>query len=104
MRSGMSVGLALSLLLAVGPVESPRGAAAQEAKAIRVVADQAATGFAFPECVAYDPQAKALYVSQFGSELKPLEKDGKGKISKVSLDGVVPDLVKSELRMVRLTR
>jgi len=32
--------------------------------------------------VAYDPKAKVLYVGQFGSELKPAEKDGKGKISK----------------------
>jgi hypothetical protein len=56
---------------------------------MRVVSEQTATGFAFPESVAYDPQAKVLYVGQFGSELKPTQKDGKGKISKVSLSGTV---------------
>jgi hypothetical protein len=64
-------------------------ASAQEAKGLRVVSDQTVTGFAFPESVAYDPRAKVLYVGQFGSELKPAEKDGKGKISKVALDGKV---------------
>ena len=46
-------------------------------------------------------------MSEFGSELKPAEKDGKGSISKVSLTGflvIVPDLVQGELRMVRLAR
>ena len=61
----------------------------QEAKGLRVVSDQAVTGFAFPESVAYDPKARVLYVGQFGSELKPAEKDGRGKISRVSLDGKV---------------
>jgi hypothetical protein len=32
-----------------------------------------------------------LYVSEFGSELKPAEKDGKGRISRVSLTGEVLD-------------
>ena len=59
------------------------------AKGIKVASEQTATGFAFPESVAYDSQAKVLYVGQFGSELKPTQKDGKGKISKVSLDGKV---------------
>ena len=62
---------------------------AQDAKPIKVASEQTATGFAFPESVAYDPQAKVLYVSQFGSELKPVEKDGKGRISKVSLTGQI---------------
>jgi sugar lactone lactonase YvrE len=56
---------------------------------MRVVSEQTATDFAFPESVAYDPQAQVLYVSQCGSELKPTQKDGKGKISKVSLRGKV---------------
>jgi sugar lactone lactonase YvrE len=60
-------------------------------KAMRVVSEHTATGFKFPESVAYDPQAKVLYVSQFGSELKPTEKDGKGRISRVSLDGKILD-------------
>jgi sugar lactone lactonase YvrE len=57
---------------------------------LRVISEQTATGFAFPESVAYDPSAKVLYVSQFGgTELKPAEKDGNGKISKVSLSGKI---------------
>lgn len=89
MSKGMVLGLALSASLAVVQVGTPPGVSAQEMKAIRVVSDQAATGFAYPESVAYDPQAKVLYVSQFGSELKPTQKDGKGRISKVSLTGKV---------------
>lgn len=54
---------------------------------LKVISDQAHKGFAFPESVACDAQAKVLYVSQFGSELKPTKKDGKGFISKVSLSG-----------------
>lgn len=64
---------------------------AQDMKAMRVISDHTATGFKFPESVAYDPQAKVLYVSQFGSELKPTEKDGKGKIARVALDGKILD-------------
>jgi sugar lactone lactonase YvrE len=59
------------------------------AKGLKVVSEQTVTGFKFPESVACDPKGKALYASQFGSELKPTEKDGKGKISKLSLDGKV---------------
>src|SRR3546814_7548563 len=39
--------------------------------------------------VAYDAAAGVLYVSEFGSALKPTEKDGQGRISKVALDGKV---------------
>jgi len=67
----------------------PEAAAADMSK-LRVVSEQTAGGFAFPESVAYEPDAKVLYVSQFGgTELKPAEKDGKGKISKVSLSGKI---------------
>jgi hypothetical protein len=66
-----------------------QGAPAQDAKGLRVVSDETAAGLKFPESVAYDPKAKVLYASQFGSELKPAEKDGKGKIAKLSLDGKV---------------
>jgi len=58
------------------------------ALAVKVVSDKTATGFKFPESVAYDPVAKVLYVGSFGgTELKPGEKDNNGYISKVSLDG-----------------
>jgi hypothetical protein len=63
---------------------------AADGSKLRVVSEQTATGFAFPESVAYDPAAKILYVSQFGgTKLDPAAKDGNGKISKVSLEGKV---------------
>jgi len=59
------------------------------AKDLKVLSEQTVTGFKFPESVGCDPQGKALYASEFGSELKAAEKDGKGRISKLSLDGKV---------------
>jgi hypothetical protein len=57
---------------------------------LRVVSDTTAAGFTFPESVGCDAGERVLYVSNFGgTELKPGEKDGKGFISKVSLDGKV---------------
>jgi hypothetical protein len=60
------------------------------ALAVKVVSEKAATGFKFPESCAYDPEAKVLYVGNFGgTELKPAEKDNNGYISKVSLEGKI---------------
>jgi hypothetical protein len=74
----LSTGLAL--LLAAG------AAAAQP----RVISDRTAGGFVFPESAAYDAREKVLYVGNFGGDkLAPAEKDGKGYISKVSLEGKV---------------
>jgi sugar lactone lactonase YvrE len=56
---------------------------------VKVVSDKTVTGFKFPESAAYDANAKVLYVSEFGSALKPTQKDGAGRISKVALDGTV---------------
>lgn len=89
MNKGVRVGLVLSASVAVAQLGISPHAFGQEAKGLRVVSEQTVTGFAFPESVACDPKAKALYVSQFGSALKPAEKDGQGKISKLSLDGKV---------------
>lgn len=91
MRRGILIALALSASLAIGQTGISPHASAQDVKPPRVVSEQTVKGFAFPESVAYDPQAKVLYVSEFGSELKPAEKDGKGRISKVSLTGEVLD-------------
>jgi sugar lactone lactonase YvrE len=66
-------------------------APAARAKELKVLSEQTATGFGHPESVAYEPKAKVLYVSDFGADLKPADKDGKGKISKVSLDGKILD-------------
>ena len=44
-------------------------------------------GFKNPESIAYDPVSKVLYMSEFGSGLKPTEKDGAGSIRKLSIKG-----------------
>ena len=91
MTKGRAVALSLVLaLLAALPRIGPP-TYAQDVKPLRVVSEQTVKGFAFPETVTYDPQAKVLYVSEFGSELKPAEKDGKGRISKASLAGEMLD-------------
>ena len=59
------------------------------AKELKVLSEQTATGFGHLELVAYDPKGKVLYTSDFGPDLKPADKDGKGKITKVSLDGKI---------------
>lgn len=88
MNKGMAVGLVLSACMAAAQIGISPEAFGQDTKGLRVVSEQTATGFAFPESVAYDPKAKVLYVSQFGSELKPAEKDGKGKIWVTDIDVV----------------
>jgi hypothetical protein len=52
-----------------------------------VISEQRLVGFAFPESVGCDARDGSLYVSQFGSELEPTQKDGKGYISKLAADG-----------------
>ncbi len=89
MNNRMRIGLVLAACVAMVQAGVSSAVSGQEAKGLRVVSERTVSGFAFPESVAYDPGTKALYVSQFGSELKPAEKDGKGKISKVALDGKV---------------
>jgi hypothetical protein len=91
MREGSAITLALGMSLVMAQLSVAPQAYAQDVKPLRVVSEQTVKGFAFPESVTYDPQAKVLYVSEFGSELKPAEKDGKGRISKVSLTGEVLD-------------
>lgn len=86
MGKAMSIWVALAAMLFVVQMGIAPGVSGQT---IRVASEQTIAGFKFPESVAYDPQAKVLYVGQFGSELKPTQKDGKGKISKVSLGGKI---------------
>lgn len=64
-------------------------ASAASAKELKVLSEQTAGGFGHVESVAYDPKGKVLYTSDFGPDLKPADKDGKGKITKVSLDGKI---------------
>lgn len=86
MNRNTLIGLAISGFLAVLQMGISSGVFAE---GVRVVNERTATGFAYPESVACDAQAEVLYVSEFGSELKPTQKDGKGRISKVSLTGKV---------------
>jgi sugar lactone lactonase YvrE len=82
----------ISLLAAVPAafvIALTAGAGPLSAGEVRVVSDTTVTGFTYPESVAYDANAKVLYVSEFGSELKPTLKDGAGRISKVALDGTI---------------
>ena len=59
------------------------------AKQLKVISETTTTGFGHVKSVAYNPQGDVLYTSDFGPELKPADKDGKGKITKVSLDGKI---------------
>src|SRR6185312_4921430 len=54
-----------------------------------VISDKTVSGFGHNESVAYDPKEKVFYTGDFGAALKPADKDGKGKITKVSLDGKI---------------
>jgi hypothetical protein len=62
-----------------------------QARDMQVNSDTTVGGFLFPESAGCDAAGKAVYVSQFVSALKPADKDGKGRISKVGLDGTMID-------------
>jgi len=79
-------GLALGAYFVFLQIASAPAASASEMK---VLSQQTTTGFGHTESVAYDPKGKVLYTSDFGPDLKPADKDGKGKITKVSLDGKI---------------
>ena len=86
MIKGFSSGLAFSICLIAFQTMGATGASSKE---LKVLSDQTAGGFGHIESVAYDPNGKVLYTSDFGPDLKPGDKDGKGKITKVSLDGKI---------------
>lgn len=86
MRAKFAVWAAVAAVVCLSMPIAPAGAAG-----FKAVSDKTVTTFKFPETVYYDAHAKVLYVSEFGSVLKPALKDGKGHISKVSLDGKVLD-------------
>jgi hypothetical protein len=82
----LSIVFALSIGLTAFQAMSAPAASAKE---LKVLSQQTTTGFGHVESVAYDPKNKVLYTSDFGPELKPADKDGKGKITKVSLEGKI---------------
>jgi hypothetical protein len=62
------------------------------AKDFKVISDKAITGVGNPESVAYDPRGKVFYAGDFGGPASTSgDKDGHGKINKISLDGKVMD-------------
>jgi len=85
--------LALALLASLPLLSACAGRAGDgtAARPFRVVSDRTVTGFPFPESVGCDAGARVLYVSQFVSALRPADKDGKGRISKVSPTGEMID-------------
>ena len=74
------------IAIAAALVALASGASAREWKAL---SEKTVTGFGHTESVAYDPRGKAFYTSDFGPDLKPADKDGKGQITKVSADGKI---------------
>jgi hypothetical protein len=83
------IGLAMSICLTVAYVTTLAPGA--EAEGFKVVSERTVTGFKYPESVGCDLQTRVFYVSQFGSELQPTLKDGKGKIAKMSVEGKILD-------------
>ena len=81
----ISLALTLAGLIMLQFAAAP-GASAKE---LKVISETTTTGFGHVESVAYDPKGKVLYTGDFGPDLKPADKDGKGQISKVSLDGKI---------------
>jgi hypothetical protein len=62
------------------------------AKEMKVISDKTITGVGNPESVAYDPKEKVFFAGDFGGPAsKSAEKDGLGKINKITLDGKVMD-------------
>ena len=59
------------------------------AEPLKVLSDKTVTGFGHTKSVAYDPKEKVFYTGDFGPDLKPADKDGKGFITKLSADGKV---------------
>lgn len=81
-------GSALGACLAFTLVTAAPQASARE---LKVISDRTVGGFGHNESVAYEPNEKVLYASDFGPALKPADKDGQGKIVKISLDGKILD-------------
>ncbi len=74
------------LLVALPAALAAAGASAQN---LSVVSQTTLAGVAYPESIGCDPARKALYVSEFVSKLAPTQKDGAGRIAKLSLAGQV---------------
>jgi hypothetical protein len=78
-----------SLSLTIATVVAAFAAAPASAKEWKVLSEKTVTGFGHVESVAYDPRERVFYTGDFGPDLKPGDKDGKGFITKLSLDGKI---------------
>jgi len=81
-----SIALAAGSCLVAAQLTATPAASAAE---LKVLSEKTVTGFGHVESVGYDAKRHVFYTSDFGPELKPPLKDGKGKITKVSLDGKI---------------
>ena len=77
MSKRTSACLTLAAVLAILQLAIAPAVSAQASRPLRVLSEQTIGGLAFPESVAYDPAAKVLYASEFGSKLDPTLKDGR---------------------------
>ena len=87
----MTKTVAIGLALAGALVFQMAAAPAASAKELKVLSEKTVTGLGHVESVGYDPNGKVFYASDFGAALKPADKDGQGKIAKISLDGKILD-------------
>ena len=85
-RTMTAAGVALA-----GTIALMVAAPAVSAKELKVLSEKTVTGLGHVESVGYDAGAKVFYASDFGAALKPADKDGKGKIARISLDGKILD-------------
>lgn len=81
----------IAFLLAGAVALSLTSAPTAGAKELKVISQKTVGGFGHNESVAYDPKEKVFYAGDFGPDLKPAEKDGRGFIIKLSFDGKVLD-------------
>lgn len=89
LTSGKTMNRVISAAMVIGCLAILTVAPDALAKDVKVISDKTITGFGHVESVVYYPRGNVLFTSDFGPELKSADKDGKGKITKVSLDGKI---------------
>ena len=80
-----TVAFAFALSAALAITTAPGAYAAQ----LKVLSQKTVDIPGHIESVGYDAAGKAFYLSNFGGALKPADKDGKGHLTKMSLDGKI---------------
>ena len=82
----LSTTIALSACVAALPLAL---ATAASANPLKVLSQKTVDATGHVESVGYDAADKVFYLSNFGPALKPAGKDGKGHMTKMSLDGKI---------------